>query len=126
MGYDAETIAYFKAILLAKRVEVRARLERNGSPIFVEQLSGLEKKARPQMIEFIERHNTELIGDREYLRDIERSLQKCEDGTYGRCSDCGTEILLARKEALPTASRCVSCQIKHEFISKRNGRRATA
>ena len=114
-GYDPGTITHFKGILLARRVEVMTRLQKNGSPVFVEELfNGVERKERSQTMELVERHNAEVIGDRELLRDIERSLQECEDGTYGRCSVCGLQILLARKEAIPTASRCVPCQAKHK------------
>lgn len=134
-GYDLETIAHFKAILLAKRVEVMARIQRNGSPIFMEELlNGIERKDRPQTMELLDRHHSEIIGDQEQLRDIERSLRECEDGTYGLCPGCGMQILLARKEALPTASRCVPCQTKYKTsanlgsrtLSIKNSRRATA
>jgi phage/conjugal plasmid C-4 type zinc finger TraR family protein len=32
----------------------------------------------------------------------------------GRCADCGREIPAERREALPTATRCVGCQAASE------------
>jgi len=46
--------------------------------------------------------------------DVERALEKIEEGTYGACDDCGEAIPLARLRALPWATRCVRCQEKHE------------
>jgi DnaK suppressor protein len=42
--------------------------------------------------------------------EIDRSLQKIEDGTYGICEHCGDSIPDARLQALPYAALCVSCK----------------
>jgi len=47
---------------------------------------------------------------REQLAEVERALQKFEDGTYGLCDSCGQPIDPARLEALPQASLCLSCK----------------
>lgn len=41
---------------------------------------------------------------------IERALQKVDEGTYGICENCGRPIAPERLEALPFASLCISCQ----------------
>ena len=46
------------------------------------------------------------------LEDIEVALQKFDDGTYGRCEDCGGPIAEARLEAMPAARLCISCASK--------------
>jgi len=46
------------------------------------------------------------------LADVERALTKLEDGSYGRCEDCGQAIPEPRLEAMPTARRCISCASK--------------
>ncbi|UCH53269.1 MAG: TraR/DksA C4-type zinc finger protein [Pseudomonadota bacterium] len=58
------------------------------------------------------------------LADIEAALQRISAGTYGECVDCGTDIVLARLDAYPTAKRCQPCQARRED-SKRGGRDAT-
>lgn len=42
--------------------------------------------------------------------EIDRALQKIEDGTYGVCEQCGDSIPDARLQALPYAALCVSCK----------------
>lgn len=48
------------------------------------------------------------------LRQIERALDKIEDGTYGICDITGDEIPVARLEAIPYATMTVKAQEKLE------------
>ena len=41
------------------------------------------------------------------LADVERALEKLDDGTYGSCDVCGEPIPLERLDAMPWATRCV-------------------
>lgn len=45
-----------------------------------------------------------------YLKKVRKSLQKIEDGTFGECEDCGTEISHNRLMARPTADLCIHCK----------------
>jgi DnaK suppressor protein len=42
--------------------------------------------------------------------DLDRALEKLEEGTYGTCDDCKKPIAPERLEALAWATRCVGCQ----------------
>lgn len=48
------------------------------------------------------------------LADIDAALQRIEDGTYGKCTNCGKEIAAERLEARPWATLCIDCQRLHE------------
>lgn len=48
------------------------------------------------------------------LRGIEAARQRFEEGSYGVCLDCGTDIGYARLRANPTALRCILCQTRYE------------
>ena len=48
------------------------------------------------------------------LREVERALQKIEEGTYGVCDDTGEEIPRGRLEAVPEAIRTVEAQQRFE------------
>ena len=52
--------------------------------------------------------------DTQELQDIAEALVRMDQGSYGSCVDCGTDIPLARLEAQPSALRCLPCQEKHE------------
>jgi RNA polymerase-binding transcription factor DksA len=38
------------------------------------------------------------------------ALERLDEGTYGRCVDCGTQLPDERLDARPEAARCMSCQ----------------
>ena len=48
----------------------------------------------------------------ETLAEIEAALVKLEDGSYGKCEDCGQAIPPARLEAMPSARFCITCASK--------------
>jgi len=43
------------------------------------------------------------------LEQIEASLERIEDGTYGQCEECGIKIPKTRLNAIPYATLCVKC-----------------
>jgi DnaK suppressor protein len=48
------------------------------------------------------------------IRAIDRALERIQEGCFGICSECDSEIAYARLEVFPTASRCIACQTMHE------------
>ena len=48
------------------------------------------------------------------LEAIDDAFARIDEGTYGRCLDCGTPISPSRLEVLPFALRCVECEAKQE------------
>jgi len=42
------------------------------------------------------------------LAEVRRAQEKLADGTYGRCDECGADIGVARLEARPWATRCLT------------------
>jgi len=44
------------------------------------------------------------------LAQIERALHKLDDGTYGRCDECGKPIGEGRLAVAPSATLCVDCK----------------
>lgn len=46
------------------------------------------------------------------LTEVEKALQKMDNGTYGLCDMCNNPIDPARMEALPQAILCMNCRQK--------------
>ncbi len=46
---------------------------------------------------------------RRRIDDVDAALRRLESGTYGGCHTCRRPIPVARLEAVPEASQCVSC-----------------
>lgn len=65
--------------------------------------------------DFVKTINLE-VTNKEFsmLRQIDRALEKIEEGTYGICDLSGEEIPIKRLEALPYATMTVKAQEKFE------------
>jgi len=48
------------------------------------------------------------------LELIENALERVEDGTYGKCEECGARIPKTRLKAIPYAAMCVKCASQME------------
>ena len=46
--------------------------------------------------------------------EVLAALARAHEGTYGKCVDCGVQVPEGRLDARPEASRCVTCQAKHD------------
>jgi RNA polymerase-binding transcription factor len=46
------------------------------------------------------------------LAEVDRALEKLDEGTYGLCDECGQSISSERLEAMPFATRCVTCSAR--------------
>ena len=70
-------------------------------------------------VDFLEMQQEQsiLVNERALLTEVERALQRIEEGTYGRCVDCGQPIPEKRLQALPWAARCVKDE---ERLEQRN------
>ncbi len=57
-----------------------------------------------------------ILGDRERekLQSIESALERIDDGSYGICENCDSEIAPGRLDAMPFSRLCVSCQAEQE------------
>ena len=56
-----------------------------------------------------------LLGsDKNALDQIEAAIVRIEDGSYGRCEECGGKIPRSRLEAIPYAAQCVQCALHRE------------
>lgn len=53
-------------------------------------------------------------SEEDTLEQIEASLERIEDGTYGQCDECGVKIPKTRLNAIPYATLCVKCASQQE------------
>lgn len=58
--------------------------------------------------------NASITRDITELRAIEAARIRMENGTYGDCVSCETEIPYERLKVQPTAERCAPCQQTYE------------
>jgi len=52
--------------------------------------------------------------ERQKLKDIDRALQKIEQGRFGICEKCADKISKERLQAVPYAHFCIKCKARME------------
>jgi DnaK suppressor protein len=57
-----------------------------------------------------------LLGsDKSVLDQVESAIARIEEGSYGRCDECGGKIPGPRLEAIPYATLCIQCASAQEL-----------
>ena len=56
--------------------------------------------------------------EREKLQAIDDALARIDDGSYGVCESCESDIAEGRLEALPFTRLCINCQAEREKEAK--------
>lgn len=113
---DGDFLAARAARLRAERDEAAELLE-----ALVEEAGGLARRREEVGTEEgfgrfdtvsldLDRVRAEQATAEARLEEIDGALARLEHGTYGICEDCGGPVGAARLEALPEATRCISCQ----------------
>src|SRR5713226_9637694 len=70
-------------------------------------------------VDFLEMQQEQslLVNQQALLTEVQQALERIEQGTYGKCVNCGQPIPEKRLEAIPWASRDVKCE---ELLEQRN------
>lgn len=55
------------------------------------------------------------------LYHIDEALRRIQNKTYGKCQECGSDISIARLEAVPHARLCIKCKEKEEQQKRLEG-----
>jgi len=117
MALKESEIAQFKKRLQQMRAEVMRVLEGTKKEVTLpDEAKGYSQhSADGGTDDFVKTINLE-VTNKEFslLRQIDRALEKIEEGTYGVCDLSGEEIPLKRLEALPYATMTVKAQEKFE------------
>ncbi len=112
---DKKTIAKFKKLLLKQREEIVGE---------VKQMVESSKEMGQDGIQDIgdeaaNIYNKQVLlslneNERIRLQEVDESLDRIENETYGICEECGGPISLKRLEVRPVAKYCVPCLTKLE------------
>ena len=97
-----ELLAQVRAALEAERAELATQLSENGDVPFDENFADSGQVAAEQG------EHRAIVGHiQDSLRDVDAALVKLDEGTYGKCDECGEDIAEARLEAMPSARYCI-------------------
>jgi RNA polymerase-binding transcription factor len=56
----------------------------------------------------------DMTRDLDEFRALEAARDRLQQGAYGVCVDCGSDVGFERLKAFPAAIRCLQCQERHE------------
>ena len=95
--------------------EIHDELIKEGSNSSISLAGKVHDKQEESLSEMLTEINLAMLSQHQHeLKNLERALQRMNDGEYGTCIDCDAPIAIARLQAYPTAVRCINCQAKHE------------
>lgn len=102
-----ESYAALRRQLEHKKEELNARLER----ITANLRRGYHPDSKERAKELEDSEVVDALGNeaREEIAKIAVALGRFESGDFGTCTECGTDIELARLNAYPYASECIEC-----------------
>ncbi|MFL5691661.1 MAG: TraR/DksA family transcriptional regulator [Ktedonobacteraceae bacterium] len=109
--------------LEAKRKELQESIadltEAHPTPVGAIEASDGPQDFEEVAVDFLETQQEQslLVNEQALLAEVERALKRIDQGTYGKCTNCGQPIPEKRLEALPWASRDVKCE---EQLEQRN------
>ncbi len=105
---------HYKKVLLNKRRELQQEIARFKSEAR-EPTDGVEDpvdEATTSQTKSTALEENTFASDT--LLQVEAALQRIEEGTYGKCQDCGRAIEQARLDAVPWTPYCLQDQQKHD------------
>jgi DnaK suppressor protein len=107
---------YFRERLLAREKELLEEISRFGRE--AREARGPEVGDSADEALFSEEKNVafeEAMLAANTLKEVRAALKRIEEGTYGRCVDCGRQIEPARLEAVPWTPYCLQDQKRHDL-----------
>jgi|JI10StandDraft_1071094.scaffolds.fasta_scaffold358231_3 RNA polymerase-binding protein DksA len=121
-----EQSAEMRALLLRRRREVAAEIRDELAASGDEQSIELANRVHDAGDESF----AHLLSDLEAVRldrhvfeyrEIDAAVERLDDGSYGECADCGTDIPVERLRVAPAARCCVACQTRREHDATHPG-----
>lgn len=110
-------LGHFRRLLEKVRRELSRNNERGAQQLQQEQQAVAEdqddrasQEAEMGIEVFSQERESRLVND------IDTALERIENGEYGYCRLCGTEIGLRRLEAVPTTTLCINCKTQREAL----------
>ncbi|TFV94006.1 TraR/DksA family transcriptional regulator [Oxalobacteraceae bacterium OM1] len=114
---NEQQLAHLKELLQQREQALRADIHRevNDKDDYLEVATEAPDPGDTSFADLtVDLENAAVSRDLGELRAIEAAYGRMQDGTYGECVDCETDIPYERLEVQPMAERCAPCQEAYE------------
>lgn len=116
MTLDNKILAELREKLLEEQARIQAELGRIGKPTTqagdystnFNEMGEDEDENASEIEEYSDNLALEANLEKQ-LKDILEALEKMDNGIYGKCENCDTEIPVERLQAYPAAKTCTNC-----------------
>jgi DnaK suppressor protein len=107
---DRERYEELRTLLEERRAELQNKLRslRETLPADNDNVKDTEEQSVDDFVQEVDFALMQMKS--QTLAKIDEAMRRLEQGRYGSCTECGTEIAAARLKAVPFAALCRSCQ----------------
>ena len=109
---------------LRAEVEAAEQAQREATGAAAHEVSDRKDEAAQRLLSDL--GGAQRQRDVDEMVQVEATLHRLEDGSYGDCTDCGEPITSQRLLVQPAAQRCAPCQAACEHALERSGPRRTS
>ena len=115
---DATKLDGMRESLIARRAEIQAEVDRMATEMRwlggdqEDEAGSLGNHLADDGSDVMEQERLSTISAdlQDMVRQIDRALERMDDGSYGICQRCGQPINPERLEAFPYVAYCIDCQ----------------
>ncbi len=100
--------------LKEQRIILQQRIERNDSSSQLNDMQHLDHSDLAWKYDQQGRKKLLLARAESQLVQIDKALQRLDEGIYGKCLKCGQEINPERLQLMPAAEYCIRCKREDE------------
>jgi DnaK suppressor protein len=106
-------IGAMRFLLEEQRLELIRQITEKAKKI-EKQESDSDRSALAQRYVNQQRRSNAIVHAEQILEQVEKAIQRIEDGKFGICLSCGQPIQPNRLKALPNTEMCIDCKEEHE------------
>lgn len=112
----------FRSLLEEKRDEIVKKAKQTLDEDMTLDSNDLPDEMDLASSEYLQSFTFRLRGrEKSFLEKITKAIQKIDDGTFGKCEECGEDISVKRLEARPETTLCIRCKEDQERMEKDYG-----
>ncbi len=119
MAFNVRSLKKFKDLLLQKKLNLLRKAQSTFGEEIKVQPDELPDEVDQASAAYLSSFSLRLRGrEKTFMKKIDYTLSKIEDGSFGICEECEEMISVKRLNARPEATLCIQCKETQELREK--------
>jgi len=119
MAFNVRSLKKFKDLLLQKKLNLLRKAQSTFGEEIKVQPDELPDEVDQASAAYLSSFSLRLRGrEKTFMKKIDYTLSKIEDGSFGICEECEEMISVKRLNARPEATLCIQCNETQELREK--------